>query len=170
MQPGSIVSVRLTKPSAGPGTVVVGVSNQSQTAVVIAPEMVAVSQLGKSVRVFSYEEAEGRERRARESERLTKAILGGLSSSMSSFAPVGASAAYMPGLQSGLQAAQQGMSTSVSNRDINLKELASTSLKKNTLFPGNMGGGVVHTEKIGTGPLTIQVRVGTDIHAFHFSL
>lgn len=170
MQPNSIVSLRIAEPSNGRSAFVVGVANQSQGTVVIAPEMVTVSQMGRSVQVFRYEEVAEQERKARDNEMITKALLGGVTTGLSSFAGVGASTAYLSGIQSGLQAASQGVSSSASKRDITLKELASTSLKKNTLFPSQQGGGVVYAKKLGAGPVQVRVQVGGESHEFTFSL
>jgi hypothetical protein len=168
MRPGSMVSLRLADPTGGRSTFVVGVANQTTYPVVIGPEMVTVVQSGRPLRVFSYEEVAEQERRARENEMITRAILGGVSSGLSSFAGVSAPSMNLSALQSGLSAAQQGVATSASQREVTLKEISTTALKKNTLFPTQQGGGVVYTEKIRPGPIHVRVQISEDVHDFEF--
>lgn len=169
MQPSSLVSLRLAEPSGGRSAFVVGVANQAKIAILIDPEMVKVSQLGRSLRVYTYEEVAEAARKKRETAMVTRSLLGAASAGLSSF---GAMAPTMnfASAQSSLQMAQTAMATTSSNGEIDLKELATVSLKKNTLFPAQQGGGVVYAEKLGSGPLSIQVQVGTDVHEFHFVL
>jgi hypothetical protein len=172
MGAGSIVSIRMGEPMGGRSTFVVGVANQSGAAFVIGPEMVSVSQLSRSVQVYSYEEVKKFEEQEAENARLSQMALG----MMGGLAPMGGVA--MTPLQTSLQAAQRQMSSAVSAglsktaaaHELNLKELSATALKKNTLFPEQMNGGVVYTERIGAGPISIRVQVGGDTHDFQFAL
>lgn len=170
MRPGSMVSVRIAEPTSGRSSFVVGIANQTTHPVVIAPEMVSVIQLGRPLRVFSYEEVAEQERKAQQKEMIAKALLGGVTSGLASFAGVSGTSMNLSALQTGFQAAQHGVSSIASQREVTLKEISTTALKKNTLFSEQQGGGVVYAEKLGAGPIRVRVQVAQDIHDFEFSL
>jgi len=172
MGSGSIVAVSMAEPMGDRSTFVVSVANHSESPFLIAPEMVSVSQFGHSLKVFSYEEVKKLEEKQAQSARMTSMALG----MMSSIAPM--AGVPMTPLQTSLQATQRQVATAVSanmsrdasTHELNLKELSKTALKRNTLFPQDMNGGVVYTEKLGPGPVSIHVQVGSDSHDFQFAL
>lgn len=81
-------------------------------------------------------------------------------------------------LQTSLQTAQRSLSTAVeaglrttaSTAELNLKEVSEVALKKNTIFPEQMNGGVVYAEGRAAGPISVRVQVGQDAHDFQFTL
>jgi len=168
MRPGSIVSLRVGEPTAGRSAFVLGVANQMSYPVVIAPEMVTVFQSGRSLRVFPYEEVARLEREKRDRDVMVKTLLGGLSAGMSMGGY--SSNLSLASAQNSLQGVQQALSMSASQRETTLKEMASTALKKNTLFPTQQAAGVVYAEKLGVGPIQVRVQISEDIHDFEFGL
>ena len=90
----------------------------------------------------------------------------------------GVSTPNLSSLQTSLQTAQKSLSTAIqagysresATAELNLQEMGSVALKKNTIFPEQMGGGVVYAERQGPGPISVRVQVGDDAHNFEFAL
>jgi hypothetical protein len=175
MRSGSIVSIRMAEPMSGRSAFVVGVSNQSSAPIVIEPEMVTVSQMGRNLRVLPYEEVTKLEQ-AKASRARTQGALLSVLSGVSAMAgvPVGNLSSLQGALQTAqttmMTATQANVSKAASTAELNLKELSTVALKKNTIFPEQMGGGVVYADKRGPGPITIRVQIAQDIHDFEFAL
>lgn len=174
-QAGSIVSIRMGEPMSGRSTFVVMVANQSNRPIVIGPESFTVTQMGRSLRVLPFEEVASLERQRAETARRNQTMLSMLSTVQSM---AGVPTSSLSTLQTSLQTAQRSLSTAVeaglrttaSTAELNLKEVSEVALKKNTIFPEQMNGGVVYAEGRAAGPISVRVQVGQDAHDFQFTL